>query len=692
MNTPAENLAINTIRTLSMDAVQAANSGHPGTPMALAPVGYLLFNERMKYDPAHPEWIARDRFVLSCGHASMLLYSLLHLSGVQQWKNGAATQEKAVPLDHIKRFRQMDSRCPGHPEFRHTSGVEVTTGPLGQGLAMSVGMALGSNWLGGTFHRDNKNLLNYNVYALCGDGDMMEGVASEAASLAGHMKLSNLCWIYDDNSITIEGNTELAFSENVAERFQAYGWNVIKVNDVNDLNALRSAFDAFLAEKNRPTLIIVKSIIGYGSPNKAGSHEAHGAPLGEEEIKLTKKALGWDENAKFYVPDSVYQMFSEGIAARGADAFSLWQSEMDAYASKYPAEAKELQQILSGELPENWDEKMTRWNADAKGTATRNSSGKVLNQLAENLPWLIGGSADLGPSNKSVLTFPGAGDFSLQNPSGRNFHFGIREFAMAAIINGMATTGLRCYCATFFVFADYLRAAARLSCIMELPVLYLFTHDSIGVGEDGPTHQPVEHLASLRAMPNMIVMRPADANEVRQAYKFFAKEKHHPISLVLTRQDLPTFPRSKDGTGEDGICHCACGLRNGAYILRDAINPETNIPDIILMASGSEVHLCLEAQNTLRAEGIFARVVSCPSLDIFETQTAEYQESVLPKTCTKRIAVEAGIEQGWRKYIGLNGTFIGMTSFGASAPFKQLYEHFGITTENIIEKAKNLLK
>ncbi len=692
MTTPAENLAINTIRTLSMDAVQAANSGHPGTPMALAPVAYVLYNERMKYDPAHPLWPARDRFVLSCGHASMLLYSALHLAGVEQFKDGVATGEKAVPLEHIKRFRQLDSRCPGHPEFGHTSGVECTTGPLGQGLAMSVGMAIGSDWLGGTYNRDGKRLMDFNVYALCGDGDMMEGVSSEAASLAGHLRLANLCWIYDDNCITIEGDTELAFSENVEQRFLAYGWNVVRVADVNDVPALRAAFDRFDAEKERPTLIIVKSVIGYGSPNKAGSADAHGAPLGEEEIFLAKEMLDWDPQAKFCVPDEVYTLFANGVRKHGAEAYVAWEAEMELYAAKHPVEAAEIRCILHGELPEGWDEKMARWDADAKGTATRNSSGKVLNQLAEKLPWMIGGSADLAPSNKSNLTFSGAGEFSVKHPTGRNFHFGIREFGMAAVVNGMATTGIRSYSATFFVFADYLRAAARLSCIMELPVLYIFTHDSIGVGEDGPTHQPVEHLASLRAMPNMVVMRPADANEVRQAYKFFAQSKKHPVSMVLTRQDLPTLPRCSETADPAELCQCASGVHQGAYVLRDGVNPATNLPDVILMGSGSEVHLCLAAQKTLAAENIFARVVSCPSLDVFEMQPAEYREQVLPTACRKRVAVEAGIEQGWCKLLGLDGAFVGMTGFGASAPFKQLYTHFGITTENVVAKAKDLMK
>ncbi|MDO4569037.1 MAG: transketolase [Planctomycetia bacterium] len=688
MRLPLENLAINTIRTLSMDAVQAAKSGHPGAPMAQAPVAYLLYNERMKYNPAQPLWAARDRFVLSCGHASALLYSTLHLVGTQQFENGSPTGELAVRLEDLKNFRQLGSRCPGHPEFGHTSGVEITTGPLGQGLASSVGMAISAQWMAAKYNRD-KDLFGFNVYALCGDGCMMEGVSSEAASLAAHLKLANLCWIYDDNTITIEGDTSLAFSEDVAKRFDAYGWNVLKVADMNDLGALRDALDAFVEEKERPTLIIVKSVIGFGSPNKAGSHDVHGAPLGEEEIRLTKQNLGWVSEESFFVPDEVREVFRNGVQARGAQLYTEWEADFNDYCQKYPNEAQEIKTLLAGALPEGWDAGIGQmWSADEKGTASRNSSGKVLNQLAQGIPWLLGGSADLAPSNKSNLTFPEAGDFSWENRAGRNFHFGVREFAMGAICNGIATCGLRSYGATFFVFCDYLRPAMRMSALMKLPVLYIFTHDSIGVGEDGPTHQPVEHLASLRAIPNMVVLRPADANEVRYAYRWYAENKTSPVALILTRQDLPTLRRSLEPEGD--ACACSCGVLKGAYVLRDATNPATNLPDAILMASGSEVHLCLDAQKRLAADGIFARVVSVPSMEIFERQTQEYKESVLPSLVRNRVAVEAGIELGWRKYLRCSGKFIGMDDFGASAPFKKLYEYFGITTDAIVSAVKDV--
>ena len=675
-----ENLAINTIRTLSMDAVQAAKSGHPGAPMGLAPVAYLLYNERMKYDPAHPLWEARDRFVLSCGHASAMLYATLHLTGVLQYENGQPIAELAVPMEHLQKFRQLGTRCPGHPELGLTSGVEATTGPLGQGLATSVGMAAAGRWMAARYDREGQKLFGFNVYSLCGDGCMMEGVSSEAASLAGHLRLSNLCWIYDDNQITIEGSTSLAFSEDVAQRFEAYGWQVLRVADVNDLEALRNAFDAFEDETERPTLIIVRSVIAYGSPNKAGTAEAHGAPLGEEEVALTKQQLGWTYAEKFAVPDEVRRLFTLGVQARGAVHFAAWSAMFEAYAAKYPEAAKELQMIQNGDMPSGWDADMQPWGADAKGTASRNSSGKALNQLAKHVPWILGGSADLGPSNKSVLTFEGAGDFTAENPAGRNFHFGVREFAMAAFCNGLATVGLRSYCATFFVFCDYLRPAIRLSALMGLPVLYIFTHDSIGVGEDGPTHQPVEHLASLRAIPNLVVFRPCDANEVMMAYRWYAKDKDRPIALVLTRQDLPTLPRGTEGF------HCACGVHKGAYVLSDSVRPETGRPDVILMGSGSEVSLCLEAQKRFGEKNVFARVVSVPCFELFDAQSAEYRESVLPAACTRRIAVEAGVEQGWGKYLGAEGVFVGMTGFGASAPAKKLFEHFGITADAIVEK------
>ncbi|MGL6195284.1 MAG: transketolase, partial [Thermoguttaceae bacterium] len=569
MSTEQELLAINTIRALSMDAVQAANSGHPGTPMALAPLGYLLFNERMKYDPLNPQFPNRDRFILSAGHASMLIYSLIHLSGIKQLdsKTGQPTTQSAVSIEDIKNFRQLGSRCAGHPEFGHTSGVEITTGPLGQGVASSVGFAIASKWFAGRYNRPNHTLFDSKVYAVCGDGDMMEGVASEAASLAGHLKLSNLCWIYDDNKITIEGDTDLAFTECVKGRFLAYGWNVINVADVNDLPALRKAFDQFDTTTERPTLVIVKSKIAFGAPKMQGSHEAHGAPLGEDEIRATKKVYGLPENEKFVVADSVYKLFENGIGKRGASAYSDWQKLFDAYKKEYPELAEELKLIGENNLPANWDAAIKPFPADAKGVASRASSGKVLNQAAQNIPWMLGGSADLAPSNKTELTFEGAGDFSIETPAGRNFHFGIREHGMGAVTNGLVLSGLRGFCATFFVFADYMRPPIRAAALMRIPTMFIFTHDSIGVGEDGPTHQPVEHLASLRAIPNLYVIRPADANEVCEAYKVALKSKTTPSVLIFTRQNLPTVDREKYAA--------ASGVAKGAYVLADKPNPAT---------------------------------------------------------------------------------------------------------------------
>jgi transketolase len=677
-----EQLAINTLRTLSMDAVQAANSGHPGTPMALAPIAYVLYNEVLRYDPEHPGWQARDRFILSCGHASMLLYSALHLSGVKQADaQGRTNGELAVRLDDIRQFRQMGSRCPGHPEFGHTSGVEVTTGPLGQGVANSVGVAIASHWLGGQFNRPGFDLFDFDVYALCGDGDMMEGISSEAASLAGHLGLSNLCWIYDDNRITIEGSTDLAFSEDVAQRFAGYGWDVLRVADANDLDALRAALATFRQKRQRPTLIIVRSVIGYGAPNKQNTHGAHGAPLGEDEIRLTKRAYGWPEDQHFLVPDEVRTLFAEGIQCRGRELHALWHAKFEAYAKQYPQLAEQLRSIRHGQLPAGWDADMKPFPADAKGMASRASSGKVLNQVAKNVPWLLGGSADLAPSNNTLLTFDKVGDFSLQNPAGRNFHFGIREHAMGAIVNGMATCGLRSYGATFFVFADYLRPAIRLAAMMELPSLFIFTHDSIGVGEDGPTHEPVEHLASLRSIPGLIVLRPADANEVTESYRVAMQLANKPVALVLTRQNLPTLDRNRFAP--------AAGVAQGGYVLCDAPHGQ---PQVILIGTGSEVGLCLEAAEQLAGEGIAVRVVSMPSWELFEAQSAEYRDRVLPPTVTARVAVEAGIEQGWHKYLGPCGRFVGMRSFGASAPYGQLMKHFGLTAANIAAQAKTLLK
>jgi len=680
-STPIEQLAINTIRTLSMDAVQAANSGHPGTPMALAPVAYVLFNEELRYDPAAPAWPARDRFVLSCGHASMLLFSMLHLSGVKQLgDNCQPTDEPAVSLDDIRRFRQFQSRCPGHPEYRYTSGVETTTGPLGQGVANSVGMAVASRWLAGNYNRPEFELFDFNVYALCSDGDLMEGISGEAASLAGHLKLANLCWIYDDNKITIEGSTSLAFSEDVGTRFSGYGWNVVEVDDINELDDLRTAIKYFHDTADRPTLIVVRSHIAWGAPNAQDTAAAHGAALGEEEIRLTKRAYGWPEDEHFHVPEEVVTHFGEGIAARGGRLRNEWEAKFAEYRKQYPELAEQLDRMAKHELPDGWDAALEPFEPDAKGMATRASSGKVLNQVARNVPWLVGGSADLAPSNKTLLNFDEVASFAAGTPAGRNFHFGIREHAMAAMANGMALCGLRPYAATFFVFSDYLRPSMRLSALMELPVIYIFTHDSIGVGEDGPTHQAVEHLASLRAIPGVVVIRPADANEVSEAYRAVMSLARQPAALVLTRQNLPTLDRTKYAP--------AAGLARGAYVLAD---PPIGDAEVILVATGSEVALALEAFEKLGAEGIKARVVSMPSWELFDAQPAEYRDTVLPPDVPARVGIEMGIELGWSKYLGSGGRFVGMHGFGASAPAGELIKHFGFTAENVVAEAKAAL-
>ena len=664
-----------------MDAVQAANSGHPGTPMALAPVVYLLFNEVLRYDPAAPSWPDRDRFVLSCGHASMLLYSILHLTGVRKrGKCCQADDQKAVTLDQIRQFRQLNSLCPGHPEFGHTTGVETTTGPLGQGIGNSVGMAIASRWLAEHYNRPEFELFGFDVYALSSDGDLMEGISSEAASIAGHLRLSNLCWIYDDNKITIEGSTSLAFSEDVPKRFQGYGWNVVEVDDANDLDALRSALRSFHETDDRPTLIAVHSTIAWGAPNKANTADAHGAPLGEEEVRLAKKAYGWPENETFRVPDEVLAHFQDGLGKRGKQLSDGWYAKFNEYKKAHPELADQVHRLIHRLLPEGWDADIQQFDADLKGVASRSSSSKVLNQVAKNVPWLVGGSADLAPSNKTLLTFDEVGSFSAENPAGRNFHYGIREHAMAAISNGMALCGLRPYAGTFFVFSDYLRPSMRLSAMMGLPVIYIFTHDSIGVGEDGPTHQAVEQLAALRAIPNLVVIRPADANEVAEAYRAVMALTREPAALVLSRQNLPTLDRT--------VYAPASGLHKGGYVLADASDGK---PEVILIGTGSELSLSVEAYQQLTAEGIKARVVSMPSWELFDAQPAEYRRSVLPPEVTARVAVEAGVEQGWGKYIGISGRFVGMRTFGASAPFKHLYEHFGITVENVVTQAKAAL-
>jgi transketolase len=673
-----DTLSINTIRTLAIDAVQQANSGHPGAPMGLAPVTYCLWQEFLRYDPADPKWLNRDRFVLSNGHASMLLYAMLHLAGVREVaENGEVLKELAVPMEEIKRFRQLGSRTPGHPESHVTTGVETTTGPLGQGIGNSVGMAMGSKWLAANFNRPGFEVFDFNVYAMCSDGDLMEGIGGEAASLAGHLKLSNLCWMYDHNNITLDGPASWSFSEDVATRFIGYGWNVTRVADANDLEMLGRAFETFQKTTDRPTLIIVDSHIGYGSPHKQDSNAAHGEPLGEEEVRLVKEFYGWPEDAKFLVPEGVREHFQDGIGKRGHDARAQWSIMFGEYSKKYPELADRLHRMQRRELPEGWDKKLPTFPADAKGIATRESSAKVLNVVAENIPWLIGGSADLATSNKTTLKFEGAGDFQAGSYAGRNLHFGVREHVMGASVNGLTVTGIRAFGATFFNFSDYMRASIRLSALMEAPSIFIFTHDSIGVGEDGPTHQPIEQLASLRAMPNLIVLRPGDANEVVEAWRIIAQLQHQPVALVLTRQALPTFDRTKYGA--------ASGTAKGAYILADAPGGK---PDVILLGTGSEVSLCVDAYEKLNAEGIKARVVSMPSWEIFDRQDAAYKESVLPSAVTARVSVEMASTFGWERYVGLKGRKIGMHRFGASAPLKDLLKFFGFTVEAVVAEAR----
>ncbi len=678
---PIDQLAINTIRTLSMDAVQQAKSGHPGTPMALAPVVYTLWNDVLRYDPADPTWPARDRFVLSCGHASMLLYSILHLAGVKRVVDGRVSDELAVPLDEIRRFRQLGSRCPGHPENLDTSGVETTTGPLGQGMGNSVGMAIAQRWLAAHFNRPGCELFDYNVYALCSDGDMMEGVGNEAASLAGHLKLSNLCWIYDDNHITIEGHTTLAFSDAVATRFTGLGWHVVQVADANDLAALRSAYETFHKTTDRPTLIIVRSIIAFGAPHKHDTEEAHGSPLGEDEIKATKAVYGWPPDEHFLVPPEVPAHFAEGLGARGRELHGAWRKKFAEYARSHADLAERWRQMEARGLPHGWDRDLVAFPADAKGLASRVSSGKVLNAIARHVPWLIGGSADLAPSTMTRLTFEGAGEFEAGSYGGCNFHFGIREHAMAAILNGMSLSYIRPFGATFFVFTDYLRPSLRLGALMRLPVIYVLTHDSIGLGEDGPTHQPIEHLAAVRAIPNVLVIRPADANEVVEAWRVIMPITDRPVALVLSRQNLPTLDRSKFAA--------ATGLARGAYVLAEVERGAQ--PELILIGTGSEVSLCVQAYERLIVEGVRARIVSMPCWELFDEQDDAYRNGVLPPGVTARIAVETGVRQGWDKYLGPGGSFIGMSGFGASAPASALFKHFGFTPENIVAQAKLLL-
>lgn len=669
---------INTIRTLAMDAVQQANSGHPGTPMALAPVAYTLWQTFLRFNPDDPLWPNRDRFVLSNGHSSMLLYALLHLAGVKtvnaQYEH---LDEPAVTLDDITRFRQLGSKCPGHPEYHLTSGVETTTGPLGQGCGNSVGMALAGRWLAKHFNRPDHAMFDYDVYAICSDGDMMEGVASEAASLAGHQMLGNLCWIYDSNRITIEGHTDLAFSDDVAARFLAYGWNVQRVGDANDTERLTQAIDVFRRIDDVPTLIVVESHIGYGAPHKHDTSAAHGEPLGEEEIRLAKRSYGWPEEAKFLVPDGVRQHFQDGIGRRGRSLQEDWSALFKSYRKKYPDLAERIERMQRRDLPDGWDASLPTFAADAKGLATRDSSGKVLNAIAVNYPWLIGGSADLAPSTKTHLAFEGAGDLEAGTPGGRNMHFGIREHAMGAILNGLALSKVRPYGAGFLIFSDYMKPPIRLAALMELPVIYVFTHDSIGVGEDGPTHQPVEQLVALRSIPGLITLRPADANEVVEAWRVIIGLKDRPACLVLSRQVLPTFDRTRTAP--------AAGLARGAYVLIDT--PERK-PDVILIGTGSEVALCVNAFEELKQQNIPARVVSMPSWELFEQQDESYRDNVLPPDITARVSVEMGSVIGWDRYAGPTGAKIGMHTFGSSAPLKDLLTKFGFTPAKVLAAAK----
>ena len=680
-NEELDQLAINTIRTLSIDAVQQANSGHPGTPMALAPLVYTIWNEVLRFDPQNPIWPNRDRFVLSNGHASMLLWSVLYLTRTQAVNAEYETVgEPSVTLDDIKHFRQLGSKAPGHPEYHGVSGVEATTGPLGQGVATSVGMAIARKWLANRYNKPGFDIFDYNIYAICGDGCLMEGVSSEAASLAGHLQLDDLCWIYDNNHITIEGKTKITFTEDVAARFLAYRWNVLRVGDANDIRRIEDALAIFRKTEGRPTLIILDSHIGYGSPHKVDTAAAHGEPLGEDEVRLVKRAYGWPENAKFLVPDGVMERFADGIGKRGARLRREWEALFAGYREQFPEFASEIDQMQRRELPPGWDRDLPSFPADPKGIAGRDASGQVLNALAKNIPWLLGGSADLGSSNKTTLKFPGAGDFEAETPGGRNFHFGIREHAMAAIVNGLALSKLRAFGATFLIFSDYARPAIRLSALMEIPTIFVFTHDAMGDGEDGPSHQPVEQLVSLRAVPGLVVFRPADANEVVEAYRYIMQLRHQPAAIALSRQPLPTFDRRKYAS--------AAGAARGAYVMADVAGGP---PEIILIASGSEVSLVVAAHETLTARGIRSRVVSMPSWDVFEHQPQSYRDEVLPATVTARIAVEQGSVLGWDRYAGAAGRIIGMKTFGASAPLKELQHKFGFEPERVVTTALELL-
>jgi len=673
-------LAINTLRTLSIDAVQKANSGHPGAPMGFAPVAYALWRDVLRYDPADPRWPNRDRFVLSNGHASMLLYSTLFLAGVREvQKDGKVGSGPAVSLDDIKQFRQLGSRTPGHPEYGLTTGVEATTGPLGQGAANSVGMAIASRWLGTRYNRPGKAVFDFDVYAILGDGCMMEGISSEAASLAGHLQLSNLCWIYDNNHISLDGKTALSFSEDAAARFAAVGWAVTHVDDANDLAKLARAFAFFKQTRDRPTLVIVDSHIGYGSPKKQDTSAAHGEPLGEEEVRAAKRNYGWPEDAQFLVPDGVRVDFDEGLGTRGRAAREAWLRMFQEYKREHPDLADEIERMGTRDLPVGWETALTTFPTDAKGMATRESSGKVLEALGQKIPWIVGGAADLSGSTRT--SFKGEGPMEPDHPSARNVYYGVREHAMGAIVNGMVLSGLRGYGATFFNFTDYMREPIRLSALMDIPSLWVMTHDSIGLGEDGPTHQPIEQLAALRAVPHLLVFRPADANEVTECWRVALKAQHRPSLLVLSRQALPTFDRSKGGA--------ATGVERGAYVLAEA---EGGKPDVLLLGTGSEVAMAMTAREQLAKSGIHARVVSMPCWELFEEQDAAYRESVLPAAVTARVSVEAAAALGWDRYVGPKGTILAMHSFGASAPIKDVQKHFGFTPENVAEAARTLVQ
>jgi transketolase len=649
--------------------------------MGLAPVTYTLWQQFLRYDPADPTWLNRDRFVLSNGHASMLLYAMLHLAEVRQVdENGNLTKTLSVSMDDIKHFRQLGSRTPGHPESHITTGVEVTTGPLGQGVGNSVGMAIAGKWQAANFNKPGFEIFDYNVFTMCSDGDLMEGIGGEAASLAGHLKLSNLCWIYDHNSITLDGPANWSFSEDVATRFVGYGWNITRVADANDLEMIARAFEIFQKTTDRPTLIIVDSHIGYGSPNKQDSNSSHGEPLGEEEVRLVKKFYGWPEDAKFLVPDGVREHFRDTIGKRGRELRAQWAKLFSDYSQKFPELSERLSQMQHHQLPASWDKNIPSFPPDAKGVATRESSGKVLNAFAQNIPWLIGGSADLATSNKTTLKFDGAGEFNAGNYAGRNLHFGVREHAMGASVNGMTLSSIRAFGATFFNFSDYMRPSMRLAALMQIPSIFVFTHDSIGLGEDGPTHQPIEQLASLRAMPNMIVLRPGDANEVVEAWRIILQLQHSPATLVLSRQAMPTLDRSKYAA--------AAGVAKGAYVLADAPGGK---PDVILMGTGSELSLCVEAYEKLKAEGINARVVSMPSWELFDKQDSAYKDSVFPPNVTARVSVEMAATFGWERYTGSKGRNIGMHRFGASAPLKDLLKYFGFTVDKVVQEAHAVL-